>query len=179
MQLGLGMKGDYAVRAVLELARHYGQRRSKSREIAEQMSIPERYLPQILAGLVRHGILAASAGPDGGYALTRPPRDISLFEVVEAAEGPLTGDKCMLRGGRCEWTNMCPLHLPWTRAQQAFVEELQSTTFAELSSLDAAITAGDPAMTETPGHRGQRARPVDNDEAAKLPSARGRARSSE
>ena len=85
MQVTLGRKGDYTVRAVLHLARHYGKGRRKSREIAAEMDIPERYLPQILANLVRHNVLVAVAGPDGGYALARDPGVLSLFEIVEVA----------------------------------------------------------------------------------------------
>src|SRR5690606_33444564 len=99
VQVTLGRKGDYTVRAVLNLARHYGAGRRKSREIAAEMDIPERYLPQILANLVRHGLLVAVAGPDGGYALARDPGDITLFEVVEVAEGPIALESCVLRGG--------------------------------------------------------------------------------
>lgn len=158
MQLALGRKGDYSVRAMLELARHAGAGRLKSREIAEEMRIPERYLPQILAALVRRGLLTAVAGPDGGYTLARPPEDISLLEVVEAAEGPLKPDRCMLRGGRCEWRNVCPLHVPWTRAQEALITQLSGTTFAELAGLDDKIVAGDPEVAAQGGHRSGRVR---------------------
>src|SRR3990172_10072995 len=67
MQIALGRKGDYAVRAVLELARHYGAGRRKAREIAAEMDIPHRYLQQILNTFVRSDLLTAAAGPDGGY----------------------------------------------------------------------------------------------------------------
>lgn len=153
MQLALGRKGDYSVRAVLEVTRHYGERRVKAREIAEAMDIPERYAPQILADLVRRGLLSAVAGPDGGYALVRPPDEVSLLEVVEAAEGPLRGEQCILRGGCCEWEDICPLHVPWRRAQDALIEQLQATTFAELSGLDRAIVAGELKTAGGPGHR--------------------------
>lgn len=142
MQVTLGRKGDYSVRAVLNLARHYGNGRRKSREIAAEMDIPERYLPQILANLVRHRLLVAMAGPDGGYALARDPAEVSLFDVVEAAEGALEGTSCMLRGGPCDWTDACPMHEPWTRAQGALANELRITTFRDLAAVDAAIEEG-------------------------------------
>lgn len=142
MQIALGRKGDYAVRAVLDLARHAGTGRRKSREIAEVMDIPERYLPQILALLVRHRLLIATAGPDGGYELARPPADITLLEVVEAAEGPIANTECLLRGGPCDWEHACPLHHPWSRAQSALTGQLRQTTFAELAASDEALEAG-------------------------------------
>lgn len=142
MQITLGRKGDYSVRAALDLARAHGGRRRKAREIAAAMDVPERYLPQILANLVRHGILVAVAGPDGGYALARDPSEISLLEVVEAAEGPVARTECVLRGGPCDWTAVCALHDTWADVQGAAVEQMRRATLAELAAVDAAIEAG-------------------------------------
>jgi len=141
VQATLGRKGDYSVRAVLDLSNHNGLRR-KSREIAEEMDIPSRYLPQILANLVEHGILTAEAGPTGGYLLARPADDLTLLDVVEAAEGPIRIDQCVLRGGPCDWEESCPVHVPWNRALNALTEELSKTTFAELTLQCAEIAAG-------------------------------------
>lgn len=162
MQIALGRKGDYAVRAVLDLSRHYGRGRRKSREISHTMDIPVRFLPQILASLVRQDLLVATAGPEGGYELARSPEEVTLLEVVEAAEGPITTDECLLRGGPCDWEHVCPLHHPWARAQQALAQQLQRTTFAELAASDEAIEAGRLPAPESPLHalhverRGQR-----------------------
>jgi Rrf2 family protein len=152
MQIALGRKGDYSVRAMLDVARHHGQGRRKSREIAAAMDIPERYLPQILANLVRHGLLFAVAGPDGGYALRRDPAEISLLEVVEAAEGPVRSDQCALRGGPCDWENVCPLHHPWSAAQEALMEPLRGTNFRQLAEADAAIEAGTLTLSAGEAH---------------------------
>jgi Rrf2 family protein len=153
MQIALGRKGDYAVRAVLDLARHYGGPRRKSREIAADMEIPERYLPQILALLVRAGVLAAVAGPDGGYSLARDPSQVSLLEVVEVAEGPVRAMECLLRGGPCDWTGVCPLHGSWSRAQEALAAELARTNFGDLARRDAAIERGDTGPLPPETHR--------------------------
>lgn len=142
MQVKLGRRGDYAVRAVLNLARHHETGRRKAREIAEEMEVPQRYLPQILAALVRHGLLQATAGPDGGYTLSRPPEAISLLDVVVAAEGSLRSDECPLRGGPCDWQRVCPVHAAWARAEDALAAQLAGTTFDELAALDAQIEAG-------------------------------------
>jgi Rrf2 family protein len=152
MQASLGRKGDYSVRAVLDLARHGGARR-KAREIAGEMDIPLRYLTQILASLVQHGLLAAVAGPTGGYTLARPPQDISLLEVVEAAEGPITLEQCVLRGGPCSWQDSCPVHIPWARAQAAMATQLAATSFADLARSAAEIDAGTHVLpSDTPPH---------------------------
>ncbi|MCP3974553.1 MAG: Rrf2 family transcriptional regulator [bacterium] len=142
MRLTLGRKGDYAVRAVLDLARHWGQGRRKSREIATTMDIPERYVGQILAKLVRADLLMATAGPDGGYSLSRDPAEVTLLEVVEASEGAIALSACVLSGGPCDWTNVCPVHETWSLAQGAFMDQLSTTTYADLAVIDAGIESG-------------------------------------
>ena len=152
MQPSLGRKGDYSVRAVLDLARHYDERR-KSREVAVEMDIPAPYLTQILANLVQHGLLDAVAGPTGGYTLARPPRKISLLEVVEAAEGPIKLEQCVLRSGPCTWEDTCPVHIPWGRAQNALAEQLAATNFADLVRSASEIEAGTYVIpADTPPH---------------------------
>ena len=153
MQASLGRKGDYSVRAVLDLARHHGDRR-KAREIAGEMDIPLRYLTQILASLVQNGLLDAVAGPSGGYTLARPPEEITLLEVVEAAEGPIMLESCVLRGGPCSWEDSCPVHIPWAEAQNALAARLAATTFADLANSAEEMDAGtyeQPA--DMPAHR--------------------------
>ncbi|HEX6222754.1 MAG TPA: Rrf2 family transcriptional regulator [Acidimicrobiia bacterium] len=139
MQAVLGRKGDYSVRAMLQLVR--GDGRQKARAIAREMDIPDRYVTQILANLVNHELLVATAGREGGYELARDPEAISLLEVVEAAEGPVRLERCVLRGGSCEWRDACPVHEAWLRAQSAMIRELAGTSFADLARIDAEISA--------------------------------------
>ncbi|MFW2340650.1 MAG: RrF2 family transcriptional regulator [Acidimicrobiia bacterium] len=153
MQASLGRKGDYSVRAVLDIARHDGERR-KAREIAAEMDIPHRFLTQILAELVQVGLLEAVAGRTGGYVLARPPSEISLLQVVEAAEGPIALDVCVLRGGPCTWENSCPVHIPWARAQNAMAEHLAGTSFADLIAIAGEIDTGTHRIPDdTPPHK--------------------------
>ncbi len=142
MQVTLGRKGDYSVRAVLNVARHSDSGRRKAREIAAEMEIPEPYVAQVLADLVRHRLLTAMAGPTGGYSLSRPASEITLLEVTEAAEGPTTLESCVLRGGPCDWITVCPVHETWWRAQTALRDSLAATTFADMIAIDEAIEDG-------------------------------------
>lgn len=134
MQVVLGSRGDYTVRAVLYLARRPGRRRR--REISEVMEIPDKFLPQILGALVRAGIARSSVGRLGGYELARRAEDVTLREVVEVAEGPIRSQKCILRGGPCYWGEKCAVHDAWLAAETALTERLASTTFAELARAD-------------------------------------------
>jgi len=130
VQIELGQKGDYAVRSVLALA--VAGRRLKGREISAQMGLPEKFLPQVLATLIKADLVTSVAGPAGGYELARPPREISLLEVIEAAEGPVRSGKCVLRGGPCRLDGTCAIHNAWFDAQAALVAKLARTNFAEL-----------------------------------------------
>lgn len=152
MQVSLGRKGDYSVRAMLALARAYGQGRRKARQIAGLMDVPERYLPQVMAPLVRGGLVQATAGPDGGYELAHAPQDITLLQVVEAAEGPIAGDQCLLQGGPCDWKDICPVHEVWSRAHTVLAAELRNVTFADLARSDARLEAGTFRIPKDPVH---------------------------
>lgn len=143
MRLELGRRADYAVRATIDLARHHetGKRR-KAREIAEEMAIPATYVAQILAELVRDGLVTSMAGPSGGYSLARPPNQISLLAVVRAVDGELSSGRCVLRGGPCRWEDVCAVHEPWFRAQQAMLDQLERTTLARVIEIDTALDVG-------------------------------------
>ena len=134
MQIVLGSRGDYTVRAVLYLARHPGRQRRQA--IAEQMEIPAKYLPQIMGALVRAGVVRSTVGRRGGYELALEPKAVTLRDVVEAAEGPIRSQKCLLRGGPCYWGDRCAMHDAWAAAERALVERLSSTTFADLAMAD-------------------------------------------
>lgn len=149
MQLTLGKRADYAVRAVLDLARHWGvDGLRKSRHIAEEMEIPENYLPQVLAELVRAGLIVSETGRDGGYRLANEPGQTSLLAVIESVEGPLESTECVLRGGPCHWEDRCAIHERWAAAQEAMREELRATTFGDLAEVDAAIEGGSRVISE-------------------------------
>ena len=150
MELKLGKRADYTVRAVLDLARHHGHGRRKTAEVAAEMDIPLTYLPQLLAELVRAGIVRSMAGRRGGYELARAPAEVSLREVIEVADGPLVAMECVLRGGPCRWEESCAIHAPWARAQEAFRTSLGATTFAEVAAIDAALSDGHDAAAPPP-----------------------------
>lgn len=134
MQIELGSRGDYTVRAVLHLARHPG--RQRRRDISGAMDIPDKYLPQILAALVHAGIARSTVGRRGGYELARLAETISLREVVEVAEGPIRSQKCVLRSGPCYWGDKCAMHDAWVAAEAALTDRLAATTFADIARAD-------------------------------------------
>jgi Rrf2 family protein len=160
MRMALSNKADYAIRAVLDVARHYPNLRT-ARQITDTMDLPRNFMTQILATLVRHHLLKSTAGPTGGYALARPPTEITLLDVIETMEGPVVTDECVLGGGPCDWTQLCPLHQTWTEARSGVANRLATTTFGNLADIDKAIRAGTyqppdhaPPHLTTPPRRG-------------------------
>lgn len=137
----LTSKADYAIRAVLDIARHHPTLRTR-RQITEAMDLPGNFLSQILAALVRHGILESTAGPAGGYTLAQAPNEITLLKVIEIIEGPVDIDQCILGGGACDRTEVCPVHEAWCEAKIGFTDRLAATDFDDLSTIDRAIRAG-------------------------------------
>ena len=146
MDLALTRRGDYAVRAALCLARRDGGGYVKIREVAATMALPASYTPQALRLLAEAGLAEARAGRDGGYRLTRPPGEVALLEVVEAAEGGFRLERCILRGGPCHWEQACAVHAAWSAAMQACRDSLRRTTLADLVAADARLEAGGGAL---------------------------------
>ncbi len=128
----LTKRGDYAVRAVLALARAPGGKLLSVRRIAEEMAIPVRFLPQVMGDLAAAGLVEATTGRAGGYRLARPPEAISLLDVVEAVEGDSRRRTCVLRGGPCGLDGHCDVHDVFFAAQDAMLNTLGATRLADL-----------------------------------------------
>ena len=99
-------------------------------QVAEQMSLPRTFTPQVLGMLARAGIAESKPGRGGGYRLARSPRKISMLEVVEAAEGSLVNERCTMRGGPCRWEDRCAVHDTWVQAAEALRRSLARTSLA-------------------------------------------------
>ncbi|HEX5272230.1 MAG TPA: Rrf2 family transcriptional regulator [Gemmataceae bacterium] len=83
---------NYALQALAYFTEHPADKSVASHVAAEARDIPERFLLKVLQPLVSAGVLRSIKGPNGGYRLARPPRQITLLEIVEAVDGPIRGD---------------------------------------------------------------------------------------
>ena len=134
MRLELTKRGDYAVRAMLALARGSGNGLLSARRISDAMAIPVRFLPQVLADLQRAGLVEATAGRAGGYRLVRDARTISLLDVIEAVEGDGRRQSCVLRGGPCGLDGFCDVHAVFFAGQEAIRSAFAASNLAELAA---------------------------------------------
>jgi Rrf2 family protein len=82
-------RGEYALKALLVLCSVYDERTLSLREISEQEKLPLKFLEQIMMVVKRTGLVRSIKGKHGGYALARPPREITLGEIIRAVDGPL------------------------------------------------------------------------------------------
>jgi Rrf2 family protein len=120
MDVSLSRRADYAVRAMLALAPTWPDGPSRTiAEIAHEMSLPRAYTPQVVGALIDAGLVTSRPGRGGGYRLAKDPRDVSMLEIVEAADGPLRLERCTLRGGPCRWEDSCAVHDTWVGAIDA------------------------------------------------------------
>jgi Rrf2 family transcriptional regulator, cysteine metabolism repressor len=142
----LSTRGRYASRAMIELARHYGEGSLSIDRIAEKQHISKRYLEHIFARLRVAGIVEGTRGSKGGYVLLRPPDQVSVGEVVRAVEGPLGPVHCVDDPASCPKVGRCATHNLWTEAARVLNELLDGHTIGSLlqeqQQLDAA--AGRP-----------------------------------
>jgi Rrf2 family cysteine metabolism transcriptional repressor len=96
----ISAKGEYAIKAMVDLALHDGPDLQPIQDIAARQSIPQRYLEQVLLQLKRSGFLYARRGSSGGYRLSRPPDQITVGALLRAVEGPSPETEAPRRGGR-------------------------------------------------------------------------------
>ncbi len=125
-------QADYAVRAVLYLARIEGNQRAATSTIAQEQGIPPSFLAKIISQLSIAGLLHTSRGARGGVTLARDPKDITLLEVIEAIDGPIMLNECVGDNATCTFDENCPLKPVWCEAQNELVARLKGTNFAQL-----------------------------------------------
>jgi Rrf2 family transcriptional regulator, cysteine metabolism repressor len=132
----ISTKGEYGLRAMIELAKHYGQGYLQSADIAEARSIPENYLYQLLITLRKAGLIQSRRGPHGGHMLARTPDCITLSEVITAMEGPIEPTVCTQEGIvlDCPFHNACAMREVWERVTEATQRILTDTTIADLTA---------------------------------------------
>jgi Rrf2 family protein len=125
----ISRRTDYGVRVILDLAALPGDLRVSTQEIAERQNIPGPFLAKIISQLSLAGLVTTYRGAGGGVALARPPKEISLLHVIEALEGPIRLNRCVIQPDACPRNGHCPVHGVWAKAQAELISLLDITTF--------------------------------------------------
>lgn len=103
------------------------------KDIAEQQNLPATYLEQLMVLLRKAGLVSATRGARGGYALARPAAEITLAEIIEVLEGPLNLADCPTGAGCCGHPETCAVHGLWQRASQALTDVFSDITLGALA----------------------------------------------
>lgn len=104
--------------------------------VAEDCGIPQPYLAKIVNSLARKGLLATQRGVGGGVCLTRPPQEITLFDICIALDDPITQTRCMLGTAQCSDDRACPAHRFWKAHRTKEQDFLRETTIADVAAFE-------------------------------------------
>lgn len=127
-------RAEYGLRALLDLAAHYGEGYIHSHAIAARQGLPESYLNQLMTSLRRAGLVTSKRGPTGGHSLSRPPADIVLREAFDVLEEGLSPWWCAeVDDPDCEYAVGCGLRPMWVAIKSAAEGVLDRLTLADLS----------------------------------------------
>ena len=129
----ISTKGRYGTRLMLELALNYGKGTMLLKDIARNQDISVGYLEQIIPNIKSAGLINSSRGAHGGYTLSRPPEEITLKEIVEALEGPLSLIQCVRSPETCDRSECCVTRDVWGELSGKLDETLGSRTLYDLA----------------------------------------------
>lgn len=129
----ISTKGRYALRVMVDLAEHQAAGRIPLKEIADRQGVSEKYLENILATLVRAGLLSGMRGKGGGYRLTRDPDKYTAGEILRLTEGSLAPVSCLEGGNNgCERAGECRTIDMWRELDEMISNYLDGITIADL-----------------------------------------------
>ena len=132
--LRLSKKADYALMAMKHLAQKRASSSTSAREIAEQYDIPIELMAKVLQQLARRGLLTSHQGTRGGYQLSKPTASISVADIIQAIDGPLTVTACSTEDEQCGQFAKCNVRDPLWRIKDRIVAALATCSLAEIAS---------------------------------------------
>jgi Rrf2 family transcriptional regulator, cysteine metabolism repressor len=147
--IAFSTKGEYGVRLMVQLGRHFGAGPASLAEIAAEEDLPRAYLEQLVMSLREAQLVTSTRGARGGYELARPPESISMSEVLRALEGPIAPMMCATddpdHAIGCDRSARCTVNVLWVRLRDAISGALESMTLADLVPPRTAVPAATAA----------------------------------
>ena len=132
--LRLSKKADYALMAMKHLATRPDSASASAREIAEQYDIPIELMAKVLQRLARRGLLTSHQGTRGGYRLARATAQISVADIIQAIDGPLTVTACSTEAENCGQYSKCSVRDPLWKIKDRIVSALATCSLQEIST---------------------------------------------
>lgn len=129
----LTRKGEYAIRGIVYLASRPGDQVCLLSEIAAAVDVPQTFLAKIFQQFSKIGLVRSYRGTGGGFMLGRAPENITLLEVVEAVEGPIVPNRCVIGTGECNRSVACRVHPVWIEVQNEVRAILARVTLKKLA----------------------------------------------
>ncbi len=123
---------EYAIQAVICLAKKPVGKYTLIREISKGLKIPHHFLGKIAQTLVKADILTSHKGPKGGLTLSKKPSDITMMDVVTAIDGTDFIPECIIGYKKCDDTSQCPLHLTWCDKREEIQQMFSNESLAKL-----------------------------------------------
>jgi len=127
---------EYAIRTVIFLAQQPPGEIVLKKDICRTQEVTPAFLTKILQPLIKAGIVSSQRGVGGGFLLACDPREITLLDLLEAEEGPLKLNHCLVEKGNCLRDIHCAAHQVWTEAQSAMIDVLKKHSIAKLAARD-------------------------------------------
>lgn len=125
--------GEYAIRAILFLARQPEGSLVMSSDVAKKEEIPSHYLAKILQRMAKYGYVDSYKGRGGGFKITKLALDSSILEIVERIEGPVITLKCVTGLKECSDEHPCPLHEEWSELRDRIHNLISSRSVREVA----------------------------------------------
>jgi len=132
MPMQITNQADYALRAMLYIARLGPGQYAPSNVIADKMDMSRMFLSRINAQLSNAGLINTRRGASGGIMLAKDPSEITVYDIVSAIDGPLNMIRCTKDPNCCSLGEHCPLRDFWTNTEDLMVKQLSGTTLADL-----------------------------------------------
>jgi len=132
--LKLSTRGEYGLRAMFDLAQHFGEGPTSLKSVAERQDISEHYLEQLIASLRKSGLVRSIRGAQGGYILAREPAEITVGDVIRVLEGPIAPMDCVNEeeAESCNRASYCITKGIWERLRDSVNSVLDSITLQDM-----------------------------------------------
>ena len=142
---------DYGIRVMIQLAKLPDHDRALLPDLAGATETPESFLSKVLQSLARAQLISSRRGKSGGFSISPRGRVASMCDVIEAVDGRIFLNVCLVSGKSCARKEFCPAHPVWRRAQEAMLEILRTTFIADLARQPTSIDATPAALVMMTG----------------------------